>query len=106
MCTNPGFPRALAIRFTRATSTPVWRAIRDGAKEIDMVINIGALKGGGHQALQVEVGLGRLALLEAATDHGAGGHEQRAAVGFLHGREVVGPDAAGQRDGLLLVVTE
>jgi deoxyribose-phosphate aldolase len=43
-CSVVGFPLGAAVPEMKATETR--RAIRDGAKEIDMVINVGALKGG------------------------------------------------------------
>ena len=53
ICTVAGFPLG-------ATSTPakVFEArqgIRDGAREIDMVMNVGALKSGDHRAVQAEI---------------------------------------------------
>ena len=49
VCTVVGFPLGATVRDIKALETR--RAIRDGAKEIDMVINIGALKGGDDEAV-------------------------------------------------------
>jgi len=49
VCTVVGFPLGATVRDIKALEAR--RAIRDGAKEIDMVINIGALKGGDDEAV-------------------------------------------------------
>jgi deoxyribose-phosphate aldolase len=46
VCTVVGFPLGTHMHDIKAAETR--RAIRDGAREIDMVINIGALKAGDH----------------------------------------------------------
>ena len=60
-----GLGRRLPLRGRhRRTSRPIEtrRAIRDGAREIDMVINIGALKSGAHDLVREDIAarLGRL----------------------------------------------
>ena len=74
VCINPGWVRRAAQRL-RGTGVPVAsvigfpfgastseikalearRAIRDGAREIDMVVNIGALKSGMHDAVREDI---------------------------------------------------
>ncbi|MEZ4438059.1 MAG: deoxyribose-phosphate aldolase [Polyangiaceae bacterium] len=49
VCTVVGFPLGATVSDIKAMETR--RAIRDGAKEIDMVINIGALKGGDDETV-------------------------------------------------------
>ncbi|MEQ9320334.1 MAG: deoxyribose-phosphate aldolase, partial [Polyangiaceae bacterium] len=49
VCTVVGFPLGATVRDIKALEAR--RAIRDGAKEIDMVINIGALKGGDDETV-------------------------------------------------------
>ncbi len=49
VCTVVGFPLGASHREIKAAETR--KAIRDGAREIDMVINIGALKGGDDRAV-------------------------------------------------------
>lgn len=49
VCTVVGFPLGATVRDIKALEAR--RAIRDGAKEIDMVIDIGALKGGDDEAV-------------------------------------------------------
>jgi deoxyribose-phosphate aldolase len=48
-----GFPLGAATSEIKALETR--RALRDGAREIDMVINIGALKGGDHALVQQDI---------------------------------------------------
>lgn len=74
VCINPVWVRRAALRvrgskvavasvvgFPLGTNTPAIkametrRALRDGAREIDMVINIGALKGGDHDLVRRDV---------------------------------------------------
>lgn len=49
VCTVVGFPLGATVRDIKALEAR--RAIRDGAKEIDMVIDVGALKGGDDEAV-------------------------------------------------------
>jgi deoxyribose-phosphate aldolase len=49
VCTVVGFPLGASVREIKAMEAR--RAIREGAREIDMVINIGALKGGDDKAV-------------------------------------------------------
>lgn len=74
VCINPVWVRRAALRlrgsqvkvasvvgFPLGASTPeikameTRRALRDGAREIDMVINVGALKGGDHELVQRDI---------------------------------------------------
>lgn len=48
-----GFPLGASAPEIKAAETR--RALRDGAREIDMVINIGALKGGQHDLVQRDI---------------------------------------------------
>jgi len=48
-----GFP--LGASSTEIKAMEARRAIRDGAREIDMVINIGALKSGDHDAVRIDI---------------------------------------------------
>ena len=48
-----GFP--LGAMATRSKALETREAIADGAEEIDMVINIGALKGGDHDAVYADI---------------------------------------------------
>ena len=48
-----GFP--LGANSTEVKVMEARRALRDGAREIDMVINIGALKGGDHRLVQTDI---------------------------------------------------
>ena len=65
VCTVIGFPLGATPPEIKALEAR--RAIRDGAKEIDMVINIGALKSGDHRAVYDDVRV----VSEAARDGGA-----------------------------------
>ena len=47
VCTVIGFP--LGATTTEVKATEARKALRDGAREIDMVINVGALKSGDHE---------------------------------------------------------
>lgn len=65
VCAVAGFPlgaNTTAIKVAEAAA-----AIREGAREIDMVINIGELRGGNFDAVQAEV----RAVVEASHAHGA-----------------------------------
>ncbi len=53
VCTVAGFP--LGATSTEAKVFESQQAIRDGAREIDMVINIGALKSGDHELVEREI---------------------------------------------------
>jgi deoxyribose-phosphate aldolase len=65
VCTVIGFP--LGATSTIAKVCEAEEAIADGAKELDMVINIGALKSGNRVAVQSEIG----SISEAAHKFGA-----------------------------------
>lgn len=54
VCTVVGFPLGATPAAVKAYETQ--QAIRDGATEIDMVINVGALKSGDYQALLEDIG--------------------------------------------------
>ena len=64
-CTVVGFPLGATHREIKALEAR--RAVREGAREIDMVINIGALKSGDHETVYEDIALVR----EAAHDGGA-----------------------------------
>jgi deoxyribose-phosphate aldolase len=53
VCTVVGFP--LGATSTEAKVAETAAAVRTGAQEIDMVINIGALKSGDHDAVQQDI---------------------------------------------------
>ncbi len=53
VCTVVGFPLGATPSENKALETR--RAIRDGAREIDMVVNIGALKSGDHRAVYDDI---------------------------------------------------
>ncbi len=65
VCCVVGFPLGAHMPEIKALETR--RAIRDGASEIDMVINIGALKGGDDQLVYKDI----RAVTEACLDGGA-----------------------------------
>jgi deoxyribose-phosphate aldolase len=65
VCTVIGFPLGATPREVKALEAR--RAIRDGAREVDMVIAIGALKSGDHQYVLDDI----RAVAEAAHDGGA-----------------------------------
>lgn len=65
VCTVVGFPLGAAARETKALEAR--RAIRDGARELDMVIAIGALKSGDHRYVYDDI----CAVAEVARDGGA-----------------------------------
>ncbi|MFN2416395.1 MAG: deoxyribose-phosphate aldolase [Pyrinomonadaceae bacterium] len=64
VCTVVGFPLGATLPDVKAYETR--RAIYDGAREIDMVINIGALKSGDDCAVEYDI----RAVVEAAHEHG------------------------------------
>ena len=64
VCTVIGFPLGATPKEVKALEAR--RAIRDGAREIDMVINIGALKSGDHKTVYEDIRL----LAEVARDSG------------------------------------
>lgn len=65
VCTVIGFPLGATESDVKAMETR--KALRDGAREVDMVINIGALKSGDHELVYQDIA--RVA--EAAHDGGA-----------------------------------
>jgi deoxyribose-phosphate aldolase len=65
VCTVVGFPLGADVTDVKAFETR--RAIREGAEEIDMVINVGALKGGEDQVVYKDI----RAVVEACEDGGA-----------------------------------
>jgi deoxyribose-phosphate aldolase len=65
VCTVVGFPSGAHISEIKAIETR--RAIRDGAKEIDMVINIGALKNGDNDLVYNDIKM----VVEACEDGSA-----------------------------------
>ena len=65
ICTVVGFPLGATTPETKAFEAR--RAIRDGAKEIDMVINVGALKGGDDELVRRDIA----AVTEACRDGSA-----------------------------------
>jgi deoxyribose-phosphate aldolase len=64
VCTVVGFPLGATLADVKAYETR--RAVYDGAGEIDMVINIGALKSGDDCAVEYDI----RAVVEAAHEHG------------------------------------
>jgi deoxyribose-phosphate aldolase len=64
VCTVVGFPLGATLADVKAYETR--RAIYDGAREIDMVINVGALKSGDDCAVEYDV----RQVVEAAHEHG------------------------------------
>ncbi len=64
-CTVVGFPLGAAAPTVKAAETR--QAIRDGAREIDMVINVGALKAGEDELVLADI----RAVVEACRDGGA-----------------------------------
>lgn len=65
VCTVIGFPLGATPPDVKAFEAR--RAIADGAIELDMVQNVGALKSGDYEALQRDIG----AVVEVAREHGA-----------------------------------
>jgi deoxyribose-phosphate aldolase len=65
VCTVVGFP--LGAMSTAAKVAETLGAIKDGASEIDMVINIGALRGGDKDAVEADI----KAVVAASHAHGA-----------------------------------
>jgi deoxyribose-phosphate aldolase len=53
VCTVIGFP--LGANAAEIKAMEARRAIRDGAREVDMVINVGALKSGDHQTVLTDI---------------------------------------------------
>ena len=53
VCTVIGFP--LGANTAEIKAMEARRAIRDGAREVDMVINVGALKSGDHQTVLTDI---------------------------------------------------
>ncbi|HSQ77218.1 MAG TPA: deoxyribose-phosphate aldolase [Bacteroidota bacterium] len=54
VCTVIGFPLGAAASAAKAAETEL--AIREGAQEVDMVINVGMLKGGEYQYVEKDIG--------------------------------------------------
>jgi deoxyribose-phosphate aldolase len=65
VCTVAGFP--LGATSTIAKTAEALAAIRDGAHEIDVVINIGALRGGERDPVYTDI----RSVVQACEDHGA-----------------------------------
>jgi deoxyribose-phosphate aldolase len=65
VCTVAGFPLGAHVPEVKALEAR--RAVREGAREVDMVINIGALKGGDDQLVYRDIRL----VVEACMDGGA-----------------------------------
>jgi len=65
VCTVVGFPLGATLPEVKAFETR--RAIRYGAEEIDMVINIGALKSGDHELVERDI----MAVVDACREEGA-----------------------------------
>src|SRR5918997_3659343 len=64
VCTVVGFPLGATLPDVKAYEAR--RAIMEGAREVDMVINVGALKGGDDCAVEHDI----RAVVEAAHEHG------------------------------------
>lgn len=62
VCTVVGFPLGADLALTKAYQTS--RAIEQGAREIDMVINLGAVKGGDFETVRREI----MEVIKAAGD--------------------------------------
>ena len=65
VCTVVGFPLGAASTEAKAAETAA--AVRDGAQEVDMVINVGALKSGDQDAVKADIA----AVVKAAHAGGA-----------------------------------
>ena len=65
VCTVVGFPLGATTTEAKAAETAI--AVRDGAQEIDMVINVGALRSGDHDAVKADIA----AVVKAAHAGGA-----------------------------------
>lgn len=65
VCTVIGFPLGATTTEVKAMETR--KALRDGAREVDMVINVGALKSGDHELVYQDIAK----VSEAAHDGGA-----------------------------------
>ena len=53
VCTVVGFPLGATSTESKASETAI--AVRNGAQEVDMVINVGALKSGEHDAVKADI---------------------------------------------------
>jgi deoxyribose-phosphate aldolase len=53
VCTVVGFPLGATSTESKAAEAAI--AVRDGAQEVDMVINVGALKSGDHDAVKADI---------------------------------------------------
>ncbi|MEA1903880.1 MAG: deoxyribose-phosphate aldolase [Actinomycetota bacterium] len=65
VCTVIGFP--LGATTTEIKATEARKALRDGAREVDMVINVGALKSGEHEVVYNDI----VKVVDAAHEVGA-----------------------------------
>lgn len=65
VCSVIGFP--LGATTTEIKATEARKALRDGAREIDMVINVGALKSGDHELVYNDI----VKVVDAAHETGA-----------------------------------
>jgi deoxyribose-phosphate aldolase len=65
VCSVVGFPLGASVTEIKVAETAA--AIRDGAQEIDMVLNIGELRGGNHEAVRGDI----RAVVETAHASGA-----------------------------------
>jgi deoxyribose-phosphate aldolase len=65
VCTVIGFPLGATSTESKAAEAAI--AIRDGAQEVDMVVNVGALRSGEHDAVKADI----QAVVRAAHPHGA-----------------------------------
>ena len=65
VCSVIGFP--LGATTTEIKATEASKALRDGAREIDMVINVGALKSGDHELVYNDI----VKVVDAAHETGA-----------------------------------
>ena len=65
VCTVVGFPLGATSTESKAAEAAV--AVRNGAQEVDMVINVGALKSGDHDAVKADIA----AVVKAARSGGA-----------------------------------
>lgn len=53
VCSTVGFPFGVTLPAVKAFEA--WRAVENGAREIDMVINLGALKSGDYEAVRRDI---------------------------------------------------
>jgi deoxyribose-phosphate aldolase len=65
VCTVVGFPLGATSTESKAAETAI--AVRDGAQEVDMVINVGALRSGEHDVVKADI----QAVVRAAHPRGA-----------------------------------